>query len=963
MRLETRAQWAFWLTCALLTALLLASPGATQAPDDSDTSPADALVDGADDHAEESDPKAQEDDSNIEDRIVMGTRREGLAELPIALTQFSATDIQNLRIRNVADLAAYTPNLEINTSFAASNPTLFIRGVGLKDYNSNSPGAVAIWHDEIQMNSPAAQLFSLFDISSIKVLRGPQGSDRGRNATAGAIHLRSAEPDGGWGSWGSFTYGNYNDLEFEGALGFPIFPDVFNDTLSGRIAFSAGFRDGYLKNTCADWDPTENGFVPISEGSSVELYNALDPTDTAIPTNAGPRFVYRNIDLFNELVEKGAIPGASIFRYENPDTGVFDLFAAHQQTDFAMNPDSVCILSPPGSVVTSSGVALNAMAPNPDPKLMMAGAFIPNERALTLEDFQGLKHRLNNVKYWAGRGMLRFQPNDNLDFLFIAHWGQNRSDSFHLQTVGAEFFSAPLDVNVITEPLGYFQHDAVAQFDERNVGPQFEDVEFRRGLVQGAHPDVSDLPGTAGANPFNGFYNRDGLEKLDVLGFSLRSTWELDNGRFVSISGYEENQRFVEDAGQDAPAQSLGANYSDESWQVTQELRLEGEGEDYTWLVSGFAIYEKLKTQNLYLSTLTLRLDQNFDQELAAWNVVAQGHYDFLEEGAHPGFYQLSVEGGARYNWEHKIFQLNTIVSQEGGTVSRDTLPLQQERKTWRAVTGDFTLSYKPVKDATFYAKYTRGLKAGHFNASLVTRAGQDVMQSIAPVEPEYIHAAEIGLKTSLFDDRMQLGVAGFRYWYTDLQVFDIVNEAGEVPTPQLLNSDASVLGFEAELTLRPIEGLLLEGGFGWLDTEFVDFLVTKRTSRKGGKRPGRVATYDYSGNPLIAAPEFSFSGVAEYEIATRWGSLIPQYDFSYRSQVYHDPQKEELLSQVGYWLHNARLAYRTPDGRLEIAGWVRNFLEKTYKVDTFDFTRQFFSVHEIWGIPRTYGFTVSYLW
>ena len=76
-----------------------------------------------------------------------------------------------------------------------------------------------------------------------------------------------------------------------------------------------------------------------------------------------------------------------------------------------------------------------------------------------------------------------------------------------------------------------------------------------------------------------------------------------------------------------------------------------------------------------------------------------------------------------------------------------------------------------------------------------------------------------------------------------------------------------------------------------------------------------------------------------------------------------HDPQREELISQVGYWLHNARLAYRTPDGRLEVAGWVRNFLAKTYKVDVFDLTREFFVVQEVWGEPRTYGFTVSYLW
>ena len=63
MRLETRAQRAFWAICALLTALFLASPGATQAPDDSDTSSADAPVDGEDDNAEDSDAEGEEDDS------------------------------------------------------------------------------------------------------------------------------------------------------------------------------------------------------------------------------------------------------------------------------------------------------------------------------------------------------------------------------------------------------------------------------------------------------------------------------------------------------------------------------------------------------------------------------------------------------------------------------------------------------------------------------------------------------------------------------------------------------------------------------------------------------------------------------------------------------------------------------------------------------------------------------------
>ena len=144
--------------------------------------------------------------SDIQEVIhVEGVRTSGLKEVPISVTAFGASDIQNLRIQNVADLAAYTPNLEINTSFAASNPTLFIRGVGLKDYNSNSTGAVSIWQDGIMMNSPAAQLFSLYDIESIEILKGPIGGIGGRNASAGQNRIHSFQPTEEWTAVGSFS--------------------------------------------------------------------------------------------------------------------------------------------------------------------------------------------------------------------------------------------------------------------------------------------------------------------------------------------------------------------------------------------------------------------------------------------------------------------------------------------------------------------------------------------------------------------------------------------------------------------------------------------------------------------------------------------------------------------------------------------------------------------------------------
>jgi outer membrane receptor protein involved in Fe transport len=58
--------------------------------------------------------------------------------------------------------------------------------------------------------------------------------------------------------------------------------------------------------------------------------------------------------------------------------------------------------------------------------------------------------------------------------------------------------------------------------------------------------------------------------------------------------------------------------------------------------------------------------------------------------------------------------------------------------------------------------------------------------------------------------------------------------------------------------------------------------------------------------------------------------------------------------------LHNARLAYRSPDGHIELAFWVRNFTDEQYKVDAFDLSEAFELVLEVWGEPRTYGVSLS---
>jgi outer membrane receptor protein involved in Fe transport len=68
-------------------------------------------------------------------------------------------------------------------------------------------------------------------------------------------------------------------------------------------------------------------------------------------------------------------------------------------------------------------------------------------------------------------------------------------------------------------------------------------------------------------------------------------------------------------------------------------------------------------------------------------------------------------------------------------------------------------------------------------------------------------------------------------------------------------------------------------------------------------------------------------------------------------------------ISQEGYWVHNARIAYATPDDRIELAFWISNLLAEQYKVDVFDITRESDTILEVWNEPRTYGVTLSLNW
>jgi iron complex outermembrane receptor protein len=161
----------------------------------------------------------------------------------VAVTALTGEALQDAHVSTVMDLNALAPSLQVKTDDNAANPKIFIRGIGLNDFNPNTASAVAIYSDGVYIGSPLAQMGQFFDLERVEVLRGPQGTLYGRNTTGGAINLISRKPSDNFEATGSVEYGSYNNLALEGAVGGPITPE-----LAYRASGTYLSNDGYTLN-------------------------------------------------------------------------------------------------------------------------------------------------------------------------------------------------------------------------------------------------------------------------------------------------------------------------------------------------------------------------------------------------------------------------------------------------------------------------------------------------------------------------------------------------------------------------------------------------------------------------------------------------------------------------------------------------------------------------------------------
>lgn len=219
----------------------------------------------------------REDGGGVEDIVVTAQRREqNVQDVPIAISAISGNTLAETGIRDPRDLTLLVPSLSMQAGTAASTTSLFIRGVGIGDFNSNTTGAVGVYVDDVFLGANAGKLFNVFDSDGIEVLRGPQGTLYGRNTTGGAIRFTSRKPTDELSANASLLYGRFNEVSIEAGVGGPIIADK----LKVRIAGLYNNRDGTTYNRVTgnrvnnlnlwaargivDFTPSDNALIRLS---------------------------------------------------------------------------------------------------------------------------------------------------------------------------------------------------------------------------------------------------------------------------------------------------------------------------------------------------------------------------------------------------------------------------------------------------------------------------------------------------------------------------------------------------------------------------------------------------------------------------------------------------------------------------------------------------------------------------
>ncbi|MDX2475255.1 MAG: TonB-dependent receptor [Candidatus Krumholzibacteria bacterium] len=202
-------------------------------------------------------------DEGLEEVVVTAQKKEqALRDVPSSVATLSdeKLDVITSGGQDIRMLSSRVPSLHIESSFGRTLPRFYIRGLGNTDFDLNASQPVSLVYDGVVLENPILKGYPIFDMERVEVLRGPQGTLFGRNTPAGIVKFESRKPTFENEGYARFSYGTYNTMQFEGAVGGEVNEGLF----ATRASFLYQKRSDWVTNTHTSEENSLGGYTDFA---------------------------------------------------------------------------------------------------------------------------------------------------------------------------------------------------------------------------------------------------------------------------------------------------------------------------------------------------------------------------------------------------------------------------------------------------------------------------------------------------------------------------------------------------------------------------------------------------------------------------------------------------------------------------------------------------------------------------
>ncbi len=430
-----------------------------------------------------------------------------------------------------------------------------------------------------------------------------------------------------------------------------------------------------------------------------------------------------------------------------------------------------------------------------------------------------------------------------------------------------------------------------------------------------------------------------GFTKIEAWHAIGEFEWQLGAGTWTTIAAFRDLEYNATLHVSGDPFDTLVfPNNVEKADQRSLETRFNGTfGDKVDYLVGAFwldadaSVRERRESRG-NTSTAITYFDSPWTQSSESKAVFANLDYRIND--------QWTASAGVRYTEDDKEISLRPLVSCGTTPTGCDALAFIPDSRSWSNTSPRFVVRYMPTPDLNLYASFSKGYRAGSYNARVGTAQALRT-----PANPETNESIEVGFKGEFLDRRLRTNLAVFNADYTDIQrTATVPNSVPSIST--LTNAgQATIRGFEIDASWLPVDSLRIDLAYGKTDASYDELIGV--VCPCGDKLVATDLEFDRLAPWTASAAVTWTANIGEGELATRVSyARRPEYDTDFRNTV--------ALRQPAYGLLDASISYDLGPWNFALFG--RN-LENTYYADTISLGLGY---QAFGGQPRTYGISVG---